>query len=108
HPFFSARLSRVERFALDQPVNPPAELLALESRRMNLESEALAEMARDHPFDPADLADVSDNRIADVPLREADDPEAGRRHVDRPAGIFEAVKQHAAAGERDFEALVTT
>ena len=35
---------------------------------------------RDQPFDPADLADVSDDPIAHAsPSRRPDDPEAGRR-----------------------------
>jgi hypothetical protein len=88
--------------------DPRGELFRLVRRGRYFHREAVGELAHEHALDPAELVDIGDDRVADLSLLTALQGKAGRRYVDRPAGIFAAVAKHVASGKLQLDAVVLT
>jgi hypothetical protein len=67
---------------------------------------AVLENARDAAFEPAQMIHIGDDALALRGGHGRDQRHAARRHVDDLAGKLAAVRQHVAAGQVDFDALV--
>ena len=63
-------------------------------------------VARDRAFQPAEMVDIGDDALADLPADRRDQRHAAGRHVDDLAREFAPVGQHVAAEQVDAHALV--
>jgi hypothetical protein len=82
------------------------EFLPFRSPRLNPDGETIVELARDHPFNSADLVNVCDYAFADKSIAKTSAGDARGRDVDSPAGMFNTIAEHVAAGKRQFDALI--
>ena len=71
-----------ERLPVRQPGQLISDLLALDQRHVDLQGEAVRQMAGHHAFHAPELVEIADHSLADRTPQGRDEGHAARRHVD--------------------------
>ena len=80
-------------------LDQPGQFVALARGAFDLHGEATGEVSRDISFDAADIVEIDDCAVADLRRMGRYEHRLIRGHLDRLAGNFELVRQHAAPEE---------